>query len=66
MNVLLSMCADIGILTGLFFGIQFMAKAKLPDGAILTLLFAGLAALSWVSYAALVRFAEKRYREIET
>ena len=65
LNVLLAMCADIGILTALFFGIRFMVRAGLSNGAVLAALYVGLAALSGLSYAALVKFAGKRYREIE-
>ena len=65
LNVLLAMCADIGILTALFFGIRFLIRAGLSNGAILVSLYAALAALSWLSYAALLKFAAKRYREIE-
>jgi ABC-2 type transport system permease protein len=65
LNVLLAMCADIGILTVFFFLIRFIVKAGFPAGTVLVLLFIILAALSWTSYAALVRFADRRYREIE-
>jgi ABC-2 type transport system permease protein len=65
LNVLLAMCADIGILTALFFGIRFQVRAGFSNAAILVSLYAALAALSWLSYAALVKFAGKRYREIE-
>jgi ABC-2 type transport system permease protein len=65
LNVLLATCADIGILTALFFGIRFLVRAGGSGGAVLVLLYAALAALSGLSYAALVKFAEKRYREIE-
>jgi ABC-2 type transport system permease protein len=65
LNVLLAMCADIGILTALFFATRFMVKAGLSGGAILILLFTVLAASSGLGYSALVKFAGKRYREIE-
>jgi ABC-2 type transport system permease protein len=65
LNVLLAMCADIGILTALFFVIRFLVKAGFSGGAILVLLFVILTALAGLSCAALLRFAEKRYREIE-
>ena len=65
LNVLLAMCADIGILTVLFFGIRFMIRAGLSNGGVLAALYVVLAALSGLSYAALVKFAGKRYREIE-
>ena len=65
LNVLLSMCADIGILTVLFFAVRFAVKAGASAGTVLVLLYAVLAALSGLGYSALVKFAEKRYREIE-
>jgi ABC-2 type transport system permease protein len=65
LNVLLATCADIGILTGLFFAIRIMIAAGLSNGAVIAALYLVLAALSGLSYAALVKFAGKRYREIE-
>jgi ABC-2 type transport system permease protein len=66
LNVLFGMCADVGVLTALFFVIRTMVRAKLSHATILVLLYLVLAALAVLSYAALVRFAERRYREIET
>lgn len=65
LNVLLAMCADVGILTVLFFAVRFAVKAGASAGTVLVLLYAVLAALSGLGYSALVKFAEKRYREIE-
>ena len=65
LNVLLAMLADIGILTGVFFGVKVLLKAKLGTVAVLGILFAGLAALAAASYAALLKVADKRYPEIE-
>jgi ABC-2 type transport system permease protein len=65
LNVLLAMCADVGILTGLFFMIRFLVKAGFSGGTVLVLLFVVLTALAGLGWAALLRFAEKRYREIE-
>jgi len=65
LNVLLGMLADIGILTGVFFGIKALITAKLGMGVMLGIVFAGLAALAAASYAALLRFADKRYPSIE-
>jgi ABC-2 type transport system permease protein len=65
LNVLFAMCADIGILTALYFAIRFMIRAGLSNGALLAALYVVLVALSGLSYAALVKFAGKRYREIE-
>jgi len=66
LNVLFGMCADLGVLTALYFAIRAMVRARLSHGAILVLLYVVLCVLSAASYAALVRFAERRYREIET
>jgi ABC-2 type transport system permease protein len=65
LNVLLAMLADIGILTIAFFGVKALVKAKLGVGAALGVLFAALAVVSAASYAALLRFADKRYPAIE-
>jgi len=59
--VLLAMLADIGILTAAFFGVKALIKARMGTGATLAVLFAALAAVSAASYAALMRFADKRY-----
>ena len=59
-------CAGIGVLTALFFGIRLLVKPGASAGTVLALLYAGLAAASGAAYAGLVRFAERRYREIET
>jgi ABC-2 type transport system permease protein len=65
LNVLLAMLADIGILTVAFFGVKALVKAKLGTGAALGILFVGFAAVAAASYAALMRFADKRYPAIE-
>ncbi|MBE3131604.1 MAG: hypothetical protein IMZ54_12940 [Acidobacteria bacterium] len=66
LNVLLAMLADIGILTALFFGVRALIKAKLGANVVLGVLFVGLAALAAISYKILLKFADKRYQEIET
>ena len=65
LNVLLALFADVGILTAVFFGVKALIKAKLTRGVVLGVVAVGLAALAAVSYAALLRFADKRYPEIE-
>ena len=65
LNVLLALLANIGILTGVFFGIKALIKAKLATAAVLGVAAAALAVLATVSYAALLMFADKRYPEIE-
>jgi ABC-2 type transport system permease protein len=66
LNVLLAMLADIGILTALFFGVRALIRAKLATNAVLVVLFAGLAALAALSYQILLKFADKRYPEIDS
>ena len=65
LNVLLAMLADIGILTAVFFGVKALVKAKLAANIVLGVVFVGLAALAALSYRILLRFADKRYPEIE-
>ena len=64
LNVLLGMLADVGILTAVFFGVKALMKAGLGTGAVLGVVFAALTLLAAASYAALLRFADKRYPEI--
>jgi len=66
LNVLLAMLADVGIMTVLFFGVKALIKAKLAPNAVLGFVFAALAALAALSYRILLRFADKRYPEIES
>jgi ABC-2 type transport system permease protein len=65
LNVLLALLADIGLLTGVFFGVKALLKAKLGTNAVLGAVFVALLLLAAASYAALLRFADKRYPEIE-
>ena len=41
LNVLLAMLADIGLLTGVFFGVKALIKAKLGTNAVLGVVFVG-------------------------
>jgi len=66
LNVLLALLADIGILTAAFFGVRALIRAKLAANVVLGALFVGLAALAVLSYRILLKFADKRYPEIET
>jgi len=65
LNVLLALFADVGILTVLFFAAKALIKAKLGTNAVLGVVLAGLAVLAAAGYAALMRFADKRYPAIE-
>jgi len=64
LNVLLGLMADAGILTAAFFGVKALIRAKLAPNVVLGIVFVGLAALSATSYIVLLRFADRRYREI--
>jgi ABC-2 type transport system permease protein len=66
LNVLLAMLADIGILTVFFFGVKALVKAKLGTNVVVGIVFVALAVLAALSYGILLRFADKRYPEIET
>jgi len=66
LNVLLGMLADIGILTIVYFGVKALVKAKVATNAVLGIVLAALVVLSVVSYAALLKFADKRYPRIES
>lgn len=65
LNVVMGLVADIGILTAAVFGAKALIKAGLGTIGVLGILFAALAALAAASYAALLRFADKRYPAIE-
>ena len=65
LNVLLALLADVGIMTVFFFGVKALIKAKLAASTVLGALFVGLAALAALSRGILLKFADKRYPEIE-
>ncbi|MGB8959505.1 MAG: hypothetical protein WCC00_10920, partial [Candidatus Aminicenantales bacterium] len=65
LNVLLALLADIGILTAAFFAVRALVRAKLATNVVLGVVFVGLGALAAASTVALLRFADKRYPEIE-
>ena len=65
LNVLLALVADVGILTAAFFGAKALIRAKLETSVVLGVVLAGLAVLAAASTAALLKFADKRYPEIE-
>jgi ABC-2 type transport system permease protein len=66
LNVLLAILADIGILTAVFFGVKAAVKAGASNSAVLAGLFIALTVLSAAGYSALLKFADKRYPEIES
>jgi ABC-2 type transport system permease protein len=65
LNVLLGMLADIGILSVLGYFSVFFLKRGLGGGMLFVLLFAVLVLLSLASCAFLLKFAKKRYIQIE-
>ncbi|HTY61045.1 MAG TPA: hypothetical protein VMG30_02190 [Acidobacteriota bacterium] len=65
LNVMLGMFADAAFLAAVFFGIRALTKTGIGGNAILGLLFTALILLSFLSWVALCRFADKRYREME-
>jgi ABC-2 type transport system permease protein len=65
LNVLLAMLADVAILAAAFFSIKALIDAGVSPNVILSAVFAVLACLAALSYKALVRFADKRYRDID-
>lgn len=65
LNVLLALFADVGILTAVFFGVKALMRVKLATNVVLGVVFVGLGALAAVSYLAMLKFADKRYPEIE-
>jgi ABC-2 type transport system permease protein len=65
LNVLLAIFADLGILGILGVSIRLLAKARISGNTILIIMFAILILLSLISWSSLLRFAEKRYQEIE-
>ncbi len=66
LNVLFGLCADVGIMTAVYFAIRAMVRARFSDATVLIVIYVMLAGLAAASYAALVRFAERRYREIDS
>jgi ABC-2 type transport system permease protein len=66
LNVLLAIFADIGILTAVYFSVKTLIKLDLPGNTIIGLLYGALIVGAALSYRALLKFAEKRYAEIET
>jgi ABC-2 type transport system permease protein len=65
LNVLLAIFADIGILTAVYFSVKTLIKLDLPGNTIIGLLYGALIVGAALSYRALLKFAEKRYAEIE-
>ena len=65
LNVLFALLANIGFLTILGFLLFFLAKAGISSNTLLIALIVALVVLSLFSFRFLLRFAERRYTEIE-
>jgi ABC-2 type transport system permease protein len=65
LNVVIAMLADMGFLSVIGYGLFRLAKAGLAGPGLLLIALGALTALSAASYHFLMRFAERRYREIE-
>jgi ABC-2 type transport system permease protein len=65
LNVLFATIADMGILVSLGFAAARLLKAGIPGRSLLFVLFAVLCVFAAGSFLLLLKFAEKRYREIE-
>lgn len=65
LNVLLALCADLGVLAILGFSAYLMSRAGISGNAVLVILFGFCILLLFLSFRLLLKFAEKRYREIE-
>jgi len=65
LNVLLAILANAAVVSAVFFGIKILIKAQIPENLIILILCVVLLFLAAGSYLALLRFADKRYREIE-
>jgi ABC-2 type transport system permease protein len=66
LNVLLAMLANVAILATAFFGIKALVDAGVSPTILLSAVFAALFCLAVLSYKALVKFADKRYPEIDS
>jgi len=65
LNVLLAMLADIGIISALGYFSVFLLKRGIGGGMLFAILFVVLVLLSSASWTFLLKFAKKRYVEIE-
>jgi ABC-2 type transport system permease protein len=65
LNVLLAMLADIGILSVLGYASVVLLKRGIGGGMLFAILFGVLVLLSFAGCAFLLKFAKKRYIQIE-
>jgi ABC-2 type transport system permease protein len=65
LNILLAMLVDASILTASYFGVKALMKAGVTGNLIVGLLFAVFAGAGSLACLCLLKFAGKRYREIE-
>jgi ABC-2 type transport system permease protein len=66
LNVMIANIVEIVILTALYWGVKALLKAGLTGIVLVILLCAGLAVLAVTMHIALLRFADRRYAEIES
>jgi len=65
LNVLLAVFADLGFFFLLYFFARFLGKAGLSGPTVVAAVFGLLSLLGILSYRMLLRFADKRYPQIE-
>lgn len=66
LNVMIANVVEIVILTAVYWGVKGLLKAGLTGIVLLSLLCASVAVLDVLMHIALLRFADKRYPEIES
>jgi ABC-2 type transport system permease protein len=65
LNVVFALLAELGILAIVGYALNLLAKAGVSGNGLVVLALAALIILSWSSYHFLLRFSERRYRDIE-
>jgi ABC-2 type transport system permease protein len=65
LNVLFGLFAELGALFGMYLLVRLLGKTGLRREGLLLALGAGLASLAWLSRTLLLKYAEKRYPQIE-
>jgi ABC-2 type transport system permease protein len=66
LNVLLAMLADTAIIAAAFLGVKALIDANVSEGLILSVLLLSLSCMAVLGYLALLRFADKRYQDIDS
>jgi ABC-2 type transport system permease protein len=65
LNVLLALFADLGILTAAYFGVKMLIRFNVAGNLIIVTLYSAFAGFAALAFRALLKFADKRYGEIE-